>query len=51
MPLLIGLDSSFIIALLDEKDLWHSVALELLGPLETTGVKQFVFDCVLSEVV
>ncbi len=51
MPLQIGLDTSFIIALLDEKDLWHSAAMELLDPLETTGTKQFVFDCVLSEVV
>ncbi len=51
MPLLIGLDTSFIIALLDEKDLWHSAALQLLGPMEITGTKQFVFDCVLSEVV
>lgn len=51
MPLQIGLDTSFIIALLDVKDLWHSAALELLDPLETRGTKQFVFDCVLAEVV
>jgi predicted nucleic acid-binding protein len=51
MPLLIGLDTSFIIALLDERDHWHSAVLQLLGPLETTGAKQFVFDCVLAEVV
>ncbi len=51
MPPQIGLDTSFIIALLDEKDQWHSVAMELLDPLETMGTKQFVFDCVLAEVV
>ena len=51
MAPLVALDTCFIIALLDERDLWHSAAIGLLGPLGTTGTKQFVFDCVLSEVV
>jgi predicted nucleic acid-binding protein len=51
MPIQVALDASFIVALLDEKDLWHPAALQLLSPLETPGFKQFAFDCVLSEVV
>ncbi len=51
MPIHVALDASFIIVLLNEKDLWHSAALQLLRPLETKGTQQCVFDCVLSEVV
>ena len=47
----IGLDTSFIIGLLDEKDLWHASALELQAAFRTGGFRPHVFDCVLSEVI
>lgn len=36
MPLKIALDTSFIIALLDEKDLWRAQALTLQAALDLT---------------
>lgn len=49
MPLKIALDTSFIIALLDEKDIWRAQALTLQTALEAFETKPVVFDCVLAE--
>lgn len=47
----IGLDSSFIIGLLDDQDLWRPQTLQLQTALQTAGFKPVVFDCVLAETV
>lgn len=49
MPRKIALDTSFIVALLDEKDLWHSQTVALQAALEQPDLKPVVFDCVLAE--
>jgi predicted nucleic acid-binding protein len=49
VPLKIALDTSFIIALLDEKDIWRAQALTLQTALEAFETKPVVFDCVLAE--
>ena len=51
MPMKIGLDSSFVIGLLDGHDLWHAPALALQAAFQTDDCRLFVFDCVLSEVI
>ena len=51
MPMKIGLDTSFVIGLLDEHDLWHAPALALQAAFQTDDCRLFVFDCVLSEVI
>ncbi len=35
MPLKIGLDTSFVVGLLDDKDIWHVPALELRVAIPT----------------
>src|SRR5258708_2860536 len=51
MPLRIALDTSFVIGLIDEKDLWRARAVELQKALEEAGYQPIIFDCVLSEVI
>jgi len=51
MPINIGLDTSFIIGLLDEKDLWHAPARDLQTAFRIGDFRLIVFDCVLSEVI
>jgi len=51
MPVKIGLDTSFIIGLLDDRDIWHKPALELQDAFQAIGAQPYVFDCVISEVI
>jgi predicted nucleic acid-binding protein len=51
MPGQIGLDTSFVIGILDERDLWRAQALALQRALEDGGFKPVIFDCVVSEVI
>lgn len=47
----VGLDTSFVIGLLDERDVWHSAALDLQSGLQQGDFQLHIFDCVLSEVI
>lgn len=49
MPARIALDTSFVVALLDEKDLWRSQTVALQAVLEQHDLRPVVFDCVLAE--
>lgn len=51
MPESVGLDTSFVIGLLDDRDLWHVQASELQASLQASGFEPIIFDCVLSEVI
>ncbi len=51
MPLRVGLDTSFVLGLIDDQDLWHSQARQLQIALEAADLQTFIFDCVLAEVV
>jgi predicted nucleic acid-binding protein len=51
MPLRVGLDTSFVLGLIDDQDLWHSQAHQLQGALEAAPLQTYIFDCVLAEVV
>ncbi len=51
MPIKVGLDTSFVIGLLDEQDVWHSPAKLLQDVLDSKDCRTFIFDCVLAEVI
>ncbi len=51
MPVTIGLDASFVIGLLDEKDLWHTPAAQLYDDIQAREFQMAAFDCVLAETV
>ena len=51
MPVKGGLDTSFVIGLLDEQDVWHSQAKLLQDVLDSNDCRTFIFDCVLGEVI
>lgn len=51
MPSLIGLDTSFVIGLLDEKDVWHIPASQVYAVMLARGAQIVAFDCVLAEAV
>jgi len=51
MPIRIGLDTNFVVGMLDEQDLWRARTLELQTALEGNGFEPVVFDCVLAEAV
>lgn len=51
MPRQIGLDTSFVIGLVDDKDLWHAQALELKTTIDANDFQPVIFDCVLAEVI
>src|SRR5258708_17509265 len=51
MPLRIALDTTFVIGLIDEKDLWRAKAVALQKALEAANYRPVIFDCVLSEVI
>ena len=51
MPTRIGLDTNFVVGMLDEQDLWRARTLELQTALEESGFEPVAFDCVLAEVV
>ena len=46
-----GLDTSFVIGMLDDQDVWHTPTLELLAALRTREFEPVVFDCVLAEAI
>jgi predicted nucleic acid-binding protein len=47
--MLIGIDTSVVVGLLDEKDVWHAPALLLQEAIAQTGLELIYFDCVLAE--
>ncbi|HEV8714879.1 MAG TPA: type II toxin-antitoxin system VapC family toxin [Candidatus Binatia bacterium] len=49
--MLIGLDTSVVVGLLDSKDHWHPAATGLQGALIAAGLEPVYFDCVLAEAV
>ena len=51
MALRIALDTTFVIGLIDEKDLWRQKAVALQTALEEAHYQPVIFDCVLSEVI
>ena len=51
MPSRVGLDTSFVLGLIDEQDLWHKQALALQTKLDTPDHQIYIFDCVLAEVI
>jgi predicted nucleic acid-binding protein len=44
-------DANFLIALVDERDVWHLKAVTLLNALRIKGAKAVYLDCVLNEVI
>lgn len=44
-------DANFLVAILDERDIWHPKAVTLLNTLRTRDVKAVYLDCVVNEVV
>lgn len=51
MSVRVALDTSFIIGLTDNQDVWYAQAQQLRPMLDTADVQIHVFDCVLAEVV
>ena len=51
MSIQIGLDTSYVLGLIDEHDIWHGQALILHNALDTRDYQVYVFDCVLAEVI
>jgi len=46
MPIKVGLDTSFVIGLLDERDLWRAPALKLQPVFQSGDYQLHIFDCV-----
>lgn len=51
MPIRIGLDTSFVLGLIDDHDLWHSQAQALQILIDTDDFQTFAFNCVLTEAI
>jgi predicted nucleic acid-binding protein len=51
MPIKVGLDTSFVLGLIDDQDLWHPQAEALQTALDTSEFHTYIFDCVLTEVI
>jgi predicted nucleic acid-binding protein len=51
MPIQVGMDTSSVLGLIDDQDLWHAQALNLQSALETGDFHLSIFDCVLAEVI
>ena len=51
MPTKVGLDTSFVIGLMDEQDVWHAPAQALQTSLDANELQTYIFDCVLAEVI
>ena len=49
--MLIGIDTSVIVGLLDARDHWHPAATSLKSTLIAVGLEPVYFDCVLAEAV
>ena len=51
MRLKIGLDTSFVVGLIDDKDVWHVQALALQTAMAAGNSQAYIFDGVLAEVI
>ncbi len=51
MPGVVGLDASFVVGLLDDRDLWHAPAMQLYAHLQARSLETAIFDCVLAEAI
>lgn len=51
MSIAIVLDASFVIGLLDEKDIWHVPASQVYAEMLARSAQIITFDCVLAESV
>lgn len=51
MAILIALDTSYIVGVLDEGDLWHQSADKLRAELVAQEAETLVFDSVIAETV
>lgn len=49
--MLIGIDTSVLIALLAQKDVWHSHAMALQTEMRERHLNPVMFDCVLAETI
>lgn len=49
--MIIAIDTSVLIGMLDTRDVWHSAALQVQGALLTAQLAPVYFDCVLAEAV
>jgi predicted nucleic acid-binding protein len=47
--MLIGIDTSVLVGLLDERDIWHTAAVVLQEVVKASGLEPVYFDCVLAE--
>lgn len=45
------LDTSFLVALFDNRDVWYPQALKTKGWLENEGLEMVVLDCVIGETI
>ena len=51
MPAKIVLDTTFIVGLIDDQDMWRVPALELQAALEAHDFKPVILDCVMAEAI
>jgi predicted nucleic acid-binding protein len=51
MPAKVGLDTTFVLALIDAQDLWHQPAQQLQLALAASDIQTYIFDCVTAEVI
>lgn len=49
--MLIGIDTSVLVGLLDNHDIWHTTAVVLQEAMKESGLEPVYFDCVLAESV
>ena len=49
--MVIAIDTSVLIGMLDTRDVWHSAALQMQGALLAAQMLPVYFDCVLAEAV
>lgn len=47
----VAIDTNVLVGLLDERDNWHRVAIEIRDALKEVGAEVLYFDCVLTEVI
>lgn len=45
------IDAHFLVALMDERDVWHQKAVTIVNALRTEEAKAVYLDCVLNEVI
>lgn len=45
------IDSSVLVALFDETDVWHKTTFELLSVCEQQNINMIVLDCVINETI